>query len=89
MLQRVNMERSKSTRFPAELFTLLMLPAYAIFAVLFGPQRSWLVLLLVGLGQLAVAVSVLRRSKSLTGWVALAIGIMFSAAGIYFGVISW
>jgi hypothetical protein len=76
------MEQSKSTRFPADLFALLVPPAYVIFAVLFGPQRTWLFLLLLGLGQLAASVSLLRHSKSLTGWVSLAIGIMFSAVAI-------
>jgi len=84
------METRKSLGFPPDLFALLMLPAYAIFAVVFGPQRTWLLLLLLGLVQVAAAVSVLRRSRSsLTGWVALAIGIMLSVAGIHFALTTW
>ena len=73
-----------------QLFVLLMLPAYAIFAVVFGPQRTWLLLIILGLGQLAAAVSVLRHSRSsLTEWVALASGIMLSGAGIRFALTPW
>jgi hypothetical protein len=84
------METRRSAGFPADLLVLLMLPTYAIFAVAFGPQRTWLLLLLLGLLQLSVAISVLRRRRSsVAGWLALAIGIMAFSAGVRIALSPW
>jgi hypothetical protein len=68
----------------------LMLPAYAIFAAVFGLQRTWILLVIAGFVQLSAAVSVLRCSRSsVTAWLALAVGIMVVAAGIRFAFTLW
>jgi len=77
------METRRSARFPGDLLILLMLPAYAIFASVVGPQRSWIFLLLVGGVQVAAGLFVLRSSRSsVSAWSALAVGILAVAAAI-------
>ena len=81
MLKHANMETRRSAGFPADLLTLLMLPAYAIFAVVFGPQRTWMFLVLVGSVQVTAALFVLRSSRSsVAAWLALAVGVLAVAA---------
>jgi hypothetical protein len=54
-----------------------------IFAAVFGPQRTWMLLVVAGFVQLSAGLSVLsRRSSSVIAWVALAVGIVVVAAGI-------
>jgi len=77
--------KTERSHFPADVLAILMLPAFAIFALFFGPQRGWIILLLIGVFELAVAFLALRRSKSsLSGWLAVVIGIIALAAGIRF-----
>jgi len=90
MLQRVSMEKRRSAGFPADLFLLLVLPGLAIFVLLFGPQRSWIVLLFIGLFQLVTAFSVLGHSKSsVSGWLAVAGGLLVLTLGIRFALTPW
>jgi hypothetical protein len=81
------METRRSASFPVDLLVLLMLPAYAIFAVVFGPQRTWIVLLLIGFAEIPAGLFVLRgRRSSASGWFALAVGLIALAAGIRFAL---
>jgi hypothetical protein len=81
------METQRSARFPADLLTILMLPALAIFGLLFGPQRGWIILLLIGGFELPAGLLVIRRSRSsVSGWFALAVGVISLAAGIRFAL---
>jgi len=90
MLQRASMETRRSGRFPADVLTVLMLPAFAIFAAVFGLQRTWILLVIAGLVQLSTALSVLRRSRSsVVAWLALGMGTMIVAAGIRFAFTPW
>jgi uncharacterized membrane protein HdeD (DUF308 family) len=76
---------TERTRFPADVAAILVLPALAIFALVFGPQRGWLVLLFIGAIEFAAGLFALRRSRSsLSGWFAVVIGIVALAAGIRF-----
>ena len=75
MLKRVSIETRKSAGLPADILVAFILPALAIFALVFGPQRTSIVLLLVGLFEFAVAFPMLRRSKSsMSGWLAVVVG---------------
>jgi uncharacterized membrane protein HdeD (DUF308 family) len=77
--------QTERSHFPADVLAILVLPAFAIFALFFGPQRGWIILLLIGMFELAVGVLGLRRSKSsLAVWLAIMIGIIALAAGIRF-----
>jgi hypothetical protein len=77
------METRRSGGFPADLLTVLVLPAFFIFAAIFGPQRIWLFLLIVGCFQIAAASFVLRSAgSSVSAWLAFALGILAAAAGI-------
>ena len=46
-----------------DVLVALLLPAMAIFALVFGPQRTWIILLLLGVFEFAAAFSVLRRNS--------------------------
>jgi hypothetical protein len=73
-----------------DVFVALILPGLAIFAVVFGPQRTWIILLLVGLLELAVAFPALRCSKScVSGWLAVVAGILILALGVRFALTPW
>jgi uncharacterized membrane protein HdeD (DUF308 family) len=90
MLKRASMETQRSSGFPADLLTILMLPALAIFALVFGPQRGWIVLLLIGLFELLAGFVLLRRTRSsASGWLAVVVGILALAAGIRFAFTPW
>jgi len=90
MVERAAMETRRSPGFPTDLLTVLMLPALVIFGLLFGPQRGWLVLLVIGLAEITAGFFVLRRSRSsVSGWVALVVGIVALAAGIRFALTPW
>ena len=85
MLKRASVQTRRSAGFPADLLTILMLPALAIFAVVFGPHRGWIVLVLIGAFELPAGLLVIRRSRSsVGGWFALAVGVIALAAGIRF-----
>jgi hypothetical protein len=63
-----------------------MLPALAIFASVFGPQRTWLVFLPIGLVELLAGALVVRRNKSsVLGWLAVVVGVVVFAVGIRLG----
>ena len=84
------METRKSAGLPAGILVAFILPALAIFALVFGPQRTSIVLLLVGLFEFAVAFPTLRRSKSsMSGWLAVIVGHLTLAAGIRFAFAHW
>ena len=87
--QRASMETQRPSRFPADLATILMLPALAIFALVFGPQRGWIVLVLIGLFELLAGFAVLRTRSSALGWLAVAFGVVALAAGIRFAFTLW
>ncbi len=77
------METRTSAGFPADVLVALILPAFAIFAAVFGLQRTWMLLIVAGFVQLSAGFSVLRRrSSSVVAWVALAVGIVLVAASI-------
>jgi hypothetical protein len=79
------METRRSAGFPADVLVALILPAMAIFALVFGPQRIWILLLIAGFVQMSGALLVLRRSRSsAAAWLALVAGIMAVAIGIRF-----
>ena len=87
MLKRANMETRRSAGFPADLLALLMLPAFAILAILFGAQRTWLLLVLIGVAEIPAGLFLLRgRRSSVSGWFALALGLIALAAGIRFAL---
>jgi hypothetical protein len=87
MVERASMETRRLAGFPADLLALLMLPAFAIFALLFGPQCTWLILLLIGLAEIPAGLFVLRTSRSsVSGWFAIAVGVIALAAGIRFAL---
>jgi hypothetical protein len=82
--------KARPAHFPADLLTLLSLPAFVIITVFVGPQRGWLVLLLIGLFQTAAGSFLLRGSRSsVSGWFAIVLGIAAIAAGTYFALIPW
>jgi hypothetical protein len=90
MVKHAPMQSRRSAGFPADLLALLMLPAFAIFALVFGPQRTWLVLLLIGVAEIPAGLFVLRTSRSsVSGWFAIAVGIVALAAGIRFALTPW
>jgi hypothetical protein len=83
MQHHPTMETRRSAGFPVDVLVALILPAFAIFAAVFGPQRTWMLLVVAGFVQLSAGLSVLsRRSSSVIAWVALAVGIVVVAAGI-------
>ena len=84
------METQKSSGFPADVLVVLMLPALAIFALVFGPQRGWIVFLLIGSFELWLGfVALRRRVSSVSAWLAIAIGVVALAAGIRFAFAPW
>jgi hypothetical protein len=90
MQKHATIETRRSLGFPADVLVALILPAMAIFALIFGPQRMWILFVVVGLVQLSAALSVLRRgSSSAVAWLALAVGIMVVAAGIRVASTLW
>ena len=90
MVKPASMETRRSAGFPADLLTLLTLPALAIFALVFGPQRIWVILLLIGLFELAAGFFALRSSRfSVSAWFAVAVGVVALAAGIRFAFAPW
>jgi hypothetical protein len=77
------METQRSSGFPADVLVALTLPGMAIIASVIGFQRMWILLVIAGLIELSVALSALRHSSSsVVAWLALAMGIMITAAGI-------
>ena len=76
-----------SAHLPADLVTLLMLPAFIVLTLVVGSQRLWVVLLLIGLLEIAAALSLLHaRRFSPPAWFALVIGVGAVAAGGFFAV---
>jgi hypothetical protein len=77
----------RSAHLPADLITLLVLPAFMVLTLLVGPQRLWMVLLLIGLLEIAMALSLLRgRRFSPSGWLTLVIGVGAASAGGFFAL---
>lgn len=90
MVNAVSDLKARPAHFPADLLTLLLFPAVVVVSLLVGPQRSWLVLLLIGLLQTLAGGFLLRDSRSsVSGWFAVAFGIAALAFGTYFALISW
>ena len=82
--------KAHPARLPADLLTLLVLPAFVVVSLLVGPQRTWLILLLIGLLQTLAGWFLLRDSRSsVSGWFVIAIAIAALASGTYFALISW
>jgi hypothetical protein len=74
--------KTRPAHFPADLLAVLLLPAFAIITLVVGPQRLWLVLLLIGLLQIGAGAFLLRDSRaSISGWFALLLGAAALAAG--------
>ena len=70
------------------MFVALILPAMAIFALAFGPQRMWILFVVCGFVQLSAALWILRRSgSSVAAWFAVAVGVMAVALGIRFAFV--
>ena len=89
MVSAVSDLKARPAHFPADLLTLLVLPAVVAVSLLVGLQRSWLVLLLIGLLQTLAGWFLLRdRRSSVSGWFAVALGIAALASGTYFALIS-
>lgn len=81
--------KARRAHFPADLLTLLVLPAFVVVSLLAGPQRSWLVLLVIGLLQTLAGWFLLRDNRpSISGWFVAAFGIAALASGTYFALIS-
>ena len=90
MVKTVSDLKARPAYFPADLLTLLVLPAVVVVSLLVGPERTWLVLLLIGLLQTLAGWLLLRDTRSsVSGWFAVAIGIAALASGTYFALISW
>ena len=90
MLNRASMETQRSSGFPADVLAILLLPVLAIFALVFGPQRGWIVLVLTGAFELFAGLVVLRRTRSsVSGWLALIVGVLALAVGIRFALAPW
>src|SRR6266404_2744365 len=69
MQHHPTMETRRLAGFPADVLVALILPAFAIFAAVFGPQRTWMLLVVAGFVQLSAGLSVLRRrSSSVVAW---------------------
>ena len=82
--------KTRPAHFPADLVALLSLPAFAIITLVVGPQRLWLVLLVISFLQMGAGWLLLRDSRaSVSGWFALLLGIAALAAGTYFALIPW
>jgi hypothetical protein len=82
--------KARPAHFPADLLTLLWLPAFAIITLVVGAHRLWLVLLLIGFLEAAAGLVLVRSSlTSISGWFALLLGVAALAAGTYFALIPW
>ena len=82
--------RARRTQFPVDLLTMLLLPAVTIIALVVGPGRLWLVMLLLGFFEIAAGSLLLRSSRaSISGWFALLLGLGALAAGTYFALTPW
>ncbi len=82
--------KARPAHFPADLLCVLSLPALAIVTLIIGPQRSWLVLVVLGFLQTVAGSLLLRSSRaSISGWFALLLGVAALAAGMYFARIAW
>ena len=88
MIVRVNDPKEHRVHFPPDLLLLLGLPVFAILTMLVGPQHLWILLLLIGLGELCAGSLLLRASRSsLYGWLSVFVGAGAFAAGTYFALV--
>ena len=77
-------ERNSSARFPADLLSLLLLPALLIVYAIVPFRFSWVVIALIGAFELWFGASALRqRRSSPMGWLMVAIGIAAIGAAAY------
>jgi hypothetical protein len=80
--------KTRPAHFPADLIVFLSLPAFAIIVLVVGPQRLWLVLLLITVLEMGAGAFLLRDSQaSIAGWFALLLGVAVLATGTYFALI--
>jgi hypothetical protein len=85
----VSDSKARPAHVPTDLLTLLVLPALVALSLIVGPQRSWLVLLFIGLLQTFAGGFLLCDSRSpFSGWFAVALGVAALATGTYFALIS-
>ena len=90
MIVHVQNPKERRAHFPPDLFALLLLPAFAVLSLVIGPQRFWIVLLLIGCFALVAGLLLFRSSRvRLFAWVYLLFGIAAFGAGIYYAFIAW
>ena len=81
------MQTRRSAGFPSDLMVSLTLPGLAIFASVFGAQRTWIVLFVIGLAELLGGLLALRsRRSSVPGWSAIIVGVMALAGGMLIAI---
>ena len=83
MVERMS-ERKSSGAFPADLLSLLALPATVIVYAVVPFRFSWAAILAMGLAECWFGVSLVQqRRSSPSGWLMLAIGIGLVAAAAF------
>jgi hypothetical protein len=60
-----------------DLIAWLMFPAFILITIFVGPERAWIVLLLIALLEITTGIYLLRRKHfGLSAWLALLMGVI-------------